>query len=524
MAEMWPQELPSWIINDAKRSTEVAVYRKLRQALDGEWKVYYSRPWWGLDKFGAEKDGEADFVICHPSAGILFLEVKGGKINYDPFANQWFSHSRNGITYRIKDPIAQAKTCKYVIGEKLRSMVGWPKVRVRMRHGVVFPHTVMAKSFLSAEADENLFCTSIEFEGDLKSWISKRLAPNSGQSRELGPGVDGIALIESLLASPAEFAFSLSAVLDGETQAMAALLTGFQLSVVHTILNSEKTLVEGGAGTGKSLIGLEIAKRLAHKNMETLFVSKSQKLLSDLSAKLGSEKLVRFLEYRNFQANSASNASLVIVDETQDFDYKELEYLQACIPLGTRQVFLMDSNQAVFNNPTDVALRLGLQEEKLSINLRNTRSIAELSSFFYRGLPMHFEGPTQHHLEWRDLPMNEAQVKALNSYREILGQSVRPNQVVILVPNLNVKQQITNLAANMKLETCEIETVEDFKGREREIVILVCDRELARDTKTTYVAISRAMLRLYIYGRLGHSALENALSRLTDNSVTSERI
>ena len=61
MATMHPAVLPNYVLNDIYRSAEISVYREFEKQLSNSYHCFYSRPWLGLDRFGEEKDGEADF-------------------------------------------------------------------------------------------------------------------------------------------------------------------------------------------------------------------------------------------------------------------------------------------------------------------------------------------------------------------------------------------------------------------------------------------------------------------------------
>ena len=62
--KMWPRVLPASVRSDRYRAAEVKVYDLLERSLSSEWTVYYSRPWLGLTPSGAERDGEADFILA----------------------------------------------------------------------------------------------------------------------------------------------------------------------------------------------------------------------------------------------------------------------------------------------------------------------------------------------------------------------------------------------------------------------------------------------------------------------------
>src|SRR5688572_5266477 len=125
MALMWPRRVPQEILQNPLRAAECRTFEALNAALDASWSVYYSRPWLGLSNTGEEVEGEADFVVAHPQHGFLTIEVKGGEIRYEPAAEKWTSTDRNRITHKIKNPVAQAKTCKYRILEQLERSPHW---------------------------------------------------------------------------------------------------------------------------------------------------------------------------------------------------------------------------------------------------------------------------------------------------------------------------------------------------------------------------------------------------------------
>ena len=120
MAIMWPRKIPSEIESNLLRRAECKVFRKLKESLDDHFVVFYSRPWLGLKSNGEEIDGECDFVIAHHRYGVLFLEVKGGSIAYDPTKNIWTSQDKYGFVHHIKDPVNQARSSKYQLIEKIK--------------------------------------------------------------------------------------------------------------------------------------------------------------------------------------------------------------------------------------------------------------------------------------------------------------------------------------------------------------------------------------------------------------------
>ena len=77
MARMYPNELSS----ETESGAERLLYQAFRDDLDNDYTVFHSVAWQSLDGEGRPRDGETDFVIIHPTRGILVLEAKGGAIN-----------------------------------------------------------------------------------------------------------------------------------------------------------------------------------------------------------------------------------------------------------------------------------------------------------------------------------------------------------------------------------------------------------------------------------------------------------
>ena len=102
MAKMFPEKFPR--LDDENRWAENQVFEKFK-TLDDQWAVFYSVAWQS-ERFGKEGDGEADFVLVHPSHGIFTVEVKGGSL-IEIVDGVWYTNSRNGRK-QIKNPFAQA--------------------------------------------------------------------------------------------------------------------------------------------------------------------------------------------------------------------------------------------------------------------------------------------------------------------------------------------------------------------------------------------------------------------------------
>lgn len=528
MALMWPRILPSWVIEDDRRSAEIKVYRKLAAILDDGWRVYYSRPWWGLNKFGAEVDGEADFILAHALLGVIFIEVKGGRISYDPGTDHWHSTDRNGIRHRIKDPVEQAKVCRYRFLERLKKSKRWPTQRVVLRYGVIFTDTLSPTSDTQSlgSYSPELFCHSAEFEKDLEAWLLKRL--HNDLNGEIGPGDLGLMALKELVANPVTLTTTMRRESEEELASMERLLTGVQLQVLLELKERDAALVEGGAGSGKTVIAVELAKSFASESLRVFFVGVGEPFISHLGGLLGGYVSVEVLSYLDFvrvgESTRLASNDVIIVDESQDIDNSFWNYLENIDKGDSPRIFVfMDSNQAVYRSPEDLSSRLKAEKYQLRINLRNTKKIANITKGLYEGPVMRAFGPVGSVPIVRQLSSFEVAINETLQiiYRLVLEESVDPYSVAILAreshhldrlkPGLISKRVPYSSGMIGGGQAVTLESVGRFKGLEAAFVILLADRELATNAELSYVAISRARTHLFVIGNIQDSILERAL-------------
>ncbi len=122
-------------------AAERLVYRTARQRLDDRHLVLHGVEWIVRTPHGDVRDGEADFVICHPDKGVLVIEVKGGGIEYDPVTDKWYSVDRFKSRNEIDDPFWQAKTGKFSVLAKLKEHSAWlfGSSHILIGHAVLLP-------------------------------------------------------------------------------------------------------------------------------------------------------------------------------------------------------------------------------------------------------------------------------------------------------------------------------------------------------------------------------------------------
>lgn len=549
MAKMWPGRIPQEILSNPMRSGECKTYKHLADELDDLFVVFYSRPWLGQKPSGEEIDGECDFIVAHPELGLLALEVKGGQIEYSPEQDRWMSQDRWGYTHLIKNPAYQAMQCKHQILTKLNKSRVWKSRRIFARHGVIFPDTERPCDDLTADMPLDIICFLDDFEKNFNTWIMQRFGDGvHSDTRTLPLGNDGIQALEYLLARPFQLHVPVGHIL-AEDDRTLQILTHQQYHILKAIEKIPRASISGGAGTGKTILAMEEAIRNAESGNKVLLTCYNRPLADEMKRKLSSYPAVTvgtFHELCNATAHKAGlsfpdnipekklysevypdyfNRALavlpdfrfntIIIDEGQDFHPVWLNVLEKALNKngkGKIRVFF-DSNQQVYGNTEKTLSEYKLVPILLSYNIRNTRTIHEMTQRYYRGYPVESIGPPGKKIDLFSLESLKILRRELENIisRLIIQERVNPADITVLMASSNLVHQICpdGFLAGKECALCDaprekeriiLDTVRRFKGLESPIVILVVTSDIINNVELLYVALSRARTHLIIMG------------------------
>ena len=118
-------ELSDVQLGELPSQAEAKVYRALRDGLPQDFVVLFQIGWILQREEEQAKDGETDFLVCHPELGYVCIEVKGGGVGFDATSGEWFSVDRHRQKHAINNPINQALKAKYSIRSKLNEHQRW---------------------------------------------------------------------------------------------------------------------------------------------------------------------------------------------------------------------------------------------------------------------------------------------------------------------------------------------------------------------------------------------------------------
>lgn len=220
------------------------------------------------------KDHEVDFVVAIEGAGIVCLEVKGGEVWHD--GSGW-SALRGGKRMYI-EPVRQAREACYALRKYIESDPRWTLKRQRWDHVVVLPNTKMPDDFSLPECPRWKIIDRTDLPKLvhklrhvlIRQEIGRPLLTQQGMT-QLTTALSGRGLPQRDVVARA---------LANEDAADA--LTEHQTVILDAIRLIHRVEVRGGAGSGKTFLAMEQARRLAHQGQRVALVCYSHGLASYL--------------------------------------------------------------------------------------------------------------------------------------------------------------------------------------------------------------------------------------------------
>lgn len=549
LARMYPSELSNRTRNDLRIRGEVKMYDALARGLTDDWTVFYNVAWQDKPSPNARsRDGETDFIVAHPDLGALVLEVKGGTIGFKGESQQWTSTSSNGNVYNI-DPFGQVRRNKYSLIDYVlrRRHAANSSVHLPIYDAVAFPECERPKVSIP-EAPREMTIDGLAL-GCLEGSIRDVFAHHRGN--EQSEGAFGKELVEDLvtyLAPNLQLRNPLALAIGDEREDYVRL-TERQFDLLHALRRKRRLAVSGCAGSGKTMLAMEKARRLAETDFRTLLTCLGAELSSYLSERAGDvpgltvgnlRRVARGIvgeagiQWRDGDWDALPDALIeavearpelkfdaILVDEGQDFDEMWWIAVQSLLADEGESIFYVffDDNQRVYGSSP--ALPSDLERWPLDENVRNTRAIFEYVEYNYGGdEPITPRGPSGRTVELRPYHTDVEMKKVLGGVLQRLLQDehLLPSDIVVLTPNFLGKDGESALAGigtlgPMKVDTGTrksdrnvlLTTIQEFKGREDSVVI-VCeldDRFLARENalELAYVACSRPQHHLILVGQ-----------------------
>lgn len=546
MAEVFPSTLAT-ILSNPKFIAEQKVFQVLEQSLPADAKIYCQCHFFKTGIEGNKSDGECDMVIILPNDGVIFLEIKGGLIGYQAHEKKWTSTRRDtNETFEIKNPVSQARSALVAIFDLFKKQYPEHKGKFfNLIHAVCFPDTPRPQDPRPFGPDMPM---EIFFFQDslvrLQKDINQLLKWSAGDKEvyRMGPPIVK-SFDQVIIGSDLPVRLSLRHSLDQESENMTFSPT--QSAYIQIIKQLNFVALSGGAGTGKTLMAIELIRQIQSSDKKILFlcfnralarhvrfslkgidnsrnmtISHSYGWVKQLSRDLKLPRSEEDIEDQLEEVVSLAQQKLpkydlIIIDEGQDFTDEWFINIESMLQDQGKFYVFYDAQQSIFKKQSQYFLDEKFQKLSLSENFRNTKTIfsyfqniANQESFIAAG-PEGVEPEFvivknyEQQFMWIADKINHLKSKEGIHLREtgvILYDGLKETQIKNLskvIPKITGHQH-TN-AEYVEPDQIMMDTVNRIKGLEVPIMFLT-NFVSPLEKERLYVSLSRAKNRLFIVG------------------------
>lgn len=525
-------------------SREEIMFDKLKN-LPEDYYVFHSFKIVSVDA-GVITASETDFVVFHPNKGILCIEAKAGKVKLE--GNKWKYASGDEMSHG--GPYRQAENGKWRLRDYIKnSDYGYLINRCKLLHAVWFPSVnrkYVSNINLPSEADMKITLTSDSLdnvEEEISAIFDIEL-PNKVETKLTA--ADTKLLIDKFLAPTFDLVPIANMKVENQRYVFKRMLKE-QVALLNYLEEQDNAVINGLAGTGKTVMAVEKARRHAENSEPVLFLCYNHYLkvylqdnyghpnisfytIDGLACKLcdtvtpNYERLKYVLEEMYLEETFPYQH--IIIDEGQDFgkerlnDISVIELLKAnVVEEGKNGTFYLfyDKNQMV--QAESLPSYIGESDCKLTLyrNCRNTENIATTSLRLLgeNKKPKLFDGAIVG--DSPEMFFAEDVSRTVSTLNAIIEKAWSEDYTDIQI--LTCKTEQNSIIADecstgvylYKAKKIPFTTCRKYKGLEADVVIMV---DLDNDTfendaeQVMYVGSSRARYKLSLICNLSEKVCE----------------
>ena len=483
MARMIPTQIDKGTVSKAERGV-FALLQKDSSTKD--WTVFHSL---NLSHRPAGPFGEIDFVVVIPTEGIVCLEVKGGRVSCKK--GVWLSKDRSGKIHRLhRSPYAQTRDGMFALRDKIIEQFGRNSMQSSFPIGSATVFYDVPCPPITPEIERVDVIDTNDLKGPISKPILQLAEHRLRQFRKKGnrfPNQTEVEAINTYLRPDFDQVVARSKTIARSEESLLRL-TEEQYLRLDELEANPRCLFAGAAGTGKTVLAVEFARRAALAGKKVLFICfnhllgeqlraqteglgintgtwhgiakklilassvKSEFLKAEAEANDGGdpEKLYKRLYplYFKFALEELEyHFDVLVLDEAQDLCKPEiLETLNLALKGGLGKgrwaMFGDFVRQALYDETEEPAKILPNYSEffvrsKLTLNCRNTRKIAEETTLLagFDEPPFGFgreEGLPVEHKYWNTNAELESSLN--DTLARLVEEDIPVEDIVILSP------------------------------------------------------------------------------------------
>lgn len=543
--------IPPYMGEEIKSNAERKMFEVLQELDMEDAYVLHSL---GLPKHQSKIYGEIDFVVVC-KRGVACLEIKGGRVECRE--GKWFFIDRYGVEReKPEGPFAQVIGNMFSILTELKTRFSKnPHFRnLLVSCGVVFPD-IEFKSTSQEIIPEIVYDTTTDnitkYINDVFDyWESRQHREPAKLSKQ------DVKDIVNFLRGDFTFIPTLRDRLDSVEKKLVRL-TNEQVQIMNALGMNSHLLIEGNAGTGKTLLAVDFAKKRAEKGDKVLYLTYNKNLANNINRQLDSKENLKvinihalFGEYVNVNVDRMKENptkyfgeilpeefyqwinglpedeakdlkyDLLVMDEGQDiikpiYLYSLDALLNGGLEKGDWAIFY-DEKQNIYNpeyqDGMEIISSYMATKFKLFVNCRNTVQIGTYSAKA-SGVEIHDflqeNGEEVQTVSYSGMDDFKKQIKDI--IKKLRAEKVDTKDIAFLAPKKysnsilgKIGFEVNELGENYEPDSTlpRFATIQGFKGLDSKIVILVdVDNILPENfSKYIYIAGTRARTLLYVVG------------------------
>lgn len=532
---------PSDITKRKHVRSEEKFFNACRDQLSEKYHVFFSVRWYSVDENGQREDSECDFLIFNPDYGYLCIEVKGSRGIYTDEDGDWYLQDFDEDRKLRRSPYLQAE-------ESMRFFKKYYEDELETRFPGTYGSAVAFPNFCvnSQLSDSSPLALTIDMNGvqNLSTRIVEIFryyrSDNDGRSFFFSP--DSQKKFISLINKRIALSVAAGALIQDKELELAEI-NQTQDVVIDLLSNYKKAFIVGGAGTGKTWIGIKKILRNARSGKQCLYLCYNKSLadmarvninnpvvdsfdIDSIAKKVLEEdyenvidrsELPKYGEAFSEIEDSLPKYDLIVVDEAQDFSEDWAFAVNLLLKADAELYVLYDESQNVFNRNFGDKFFIDTPPFVLRYNIRNTSNIykytQEKTSLGLDTVANQIEGVEP------DVRKCSRKQQAISFLDSIVNKLVNSEGVtaekITIVCNRGYESsvlseinsvggiEISKEANFRKNNEILFQKVEDFKGLESDIVIYIkhtyTNEPMTEAVRSIdYTAMTRARFYLYV--------------------------